>query len=53
MASRRERWILPKTASIARQITITAINKTAVFGTRGVGDFSVLSSGGFTNPVSK
>ena len=48
MASRRERWTLAKTASIARQITITAINKTAVFGARGVGDLSVLSSGRFT-----
>src|SRR6476620_4666180 len=47
-ASRRECWTLAKTASIARQITITAINKTAVFGARGVGDFSVLSSGKFT-----
>jgi hypothetical protein len=30
-ASRRERWTLAKTARIARQITITAINRTAVF----------------------
>jgi hypothetical protein len=47
-ASRRERSTLAKTASIARQITLTAINRTAVFGARGVGDFSVLSSGRFT-----
>jgi hypothetical protein len=47
-ASRRERWTLAKTASVAKQITITAINRTAVFGARGVGDFSVLLSGGFT-----
>jgi len=50
IALRRERWTLAKIASIARQITITAINKTAVFGARGigVGDLSVLSSGRFT-----
>jgi hypothetical protein len=33
--SRRERWTLAKTARIARQNTITAINRTAVFEARG------------------
>jgi hypothetical protein len=47
-ASRRERWTLAKTASIARQITITAIKKIAVFGALDVGDFSVLTSGRLT-----
>jgi hypothetical protein len=47
-ASRRERWTLAKTASIDTQITIIAINRTAVLGARGVGDFSVLSCGRFT-----
>jgi hypothetical protein len=47
-ASCRERWTLAKTASMDRQIRITAINRTALVGARGVSDFSVLSSGRFT-----
>ena len=42
--SRLERWRLAKTARIARQITIAAINRIAVFEAPGAGDSPVVLS---------
>jgi len=47
-ASRRERWTLANTASVARHITIAAMSRIRIFGVRDADGFSVLSSGGFT-----